>query len=363
MAEIYKSFTGDDIVAGDAQIISSPVWSENMNPYSQSFGGSTGIGFYTSSAQVSQSGDYYVNIYHRNPADPNESAQAAIQFAITYGNRVGSGSYGDPNTTGQNVNDTPTRAIYSQYKNQLLPPTDNSFSFGDGSGGTNDPDDIIVINLQRARFRQKIDPGNWELRIASGGAGTPDDGVTSYMSFIDNSGEEETPNINEAGRIVGIYSGSGAVTASNVQYGLFYPDQGVFVFNATRLAAETGMPLDVRDPDVLSAGFIQPKNSVTASMYISASSYFAARNEERITSTHYFVRITNKDFNFSNNPTFVSGSTGGFRFASMLRNPSVYLTTIGMYDDRNRLVAVAKLSKPLLKSFNREALVKVKLDY
>lgn len=98
-------------------------------------------------------------------------------------------------------------------------------------------------------------------------------------------------------------------------------------------------------------------------MFISASSYFAARSQEQVTSTHYFVRITNRQFNFSNNPTFVTGSTGTFRHASMLRNPSVYVTTVGMYDPNNRLVAVAKLSKPLLKSFNREALIKVKLDY
>jgi hypothetical protein len=355
MAEIYKSFTGDDIVTGDTQTISQPVWSENMNPYSQSFGGSSGIGFFTSSAQVSQSGDYYVNTYHRNPADPNESAQAAVQFALAYGHRLGSGSYGDPNTVGQNENDTPTRAIYSQYRNQLLPPTDTAFTFGSDT-----PDEIIVFNIARARFRQKIDPGNWELRIASG---TLTDGATSYMSFVDNSGEEETPTLNEAGRVVGIYSGSGAVTASNTVYGLFYPDHGVFVFNATRLASETGMPIDSGSAATLSAALTQPKNSVTASLYVSASTYFAARSEEKVTSTHYFVRVTNKNFNFSNNPTFVTGSTGQFRFASMLRNPSVYVTTIGMYDDNNRLVAVAKLSKPLLKSFNREALIKVKLDY
>tara|TARA_R110000868_G_scaffold4424_5_gene27790 strand:- start:177 stop:1250 length:1074 start_codon:yes stop_codon:yes gene_type:complete len=357
MAEIYKSFTGDDIVPGDAQIISQPVWSENMNPYSSSFGGSSGIGFFTSSAQVSQSGEYYVNVFQRDPQDNNET-NSAVQFAVTYGNRKGSGSYGDPNTVGQNANDTPTRAIYSQYRNELLPPTDTAFTFG-----VDTPDDIVVINVSRARFRQKIDPGNWELRIASGGAGTPNAGATSYMSFIDNSGEEQTPTITEAGRVFGIYSGSGAVTASSTQYGLFYPDWGCIVFNATRLASETGMPIDAGNAVTLGAASIQPKNSVTASMYISASSYFAARSEERITSTHYFVRITNQNFNFSNNPTFVTGSTGIFRFASMLRNPSVYLTTIGMYDDNNRLVAVAKLSKPLLKSFNREALVKVKLDY
>ena len=353
MAEIYKQFQGDDVVPGDIQTVSQPVWSENMNPYSQSFGGSTGIGFFTSSAQVSQSGEYYVNTFHRNPQDTNESATAAVQFAVAYGHRLGSGSFGDPNTVGQNANDTPTRAIYSQYRNQLLPPTDTAFTFG-----ADTPDDIMIINVARARFRQKIDPGNWELRIASGGLS-----ATSFLSFIDNSNEEETPAINEAGRVIGIFSGSGAVTASNTQYGLFYPDHGVLVFNATRLKTETGMNFNSGSATTLSAAGTQPKNSVTASMYISASSYFAARSEEKITSTHYFVRVTNKNFNFSNNPTFVSGSTGTFRHASMLRNPSVYVTTIGMYDDNNRLVAVAKLSKPLLKSFNREALVKVKLDY
>ena len=107
----------------------------------------------------------------------------------------------------------------------------------------------------------------------------------------------------------------------------------------------------------------QPRNHVTMSARISGSSYFQARSEEKVTSTHYFVRITNKHFNFSNNPTFVTGSSGQFLHASMVRNPSVYVTTIGMYDTINRLVAVAKLSRPLLKSFNREALIKVKLDY
>ncbi len=351
MAEIYKNFTDDDIVPGEIQVVSQPVWSENMNPYSQSFGGAVGIGFFTQSAQVSQSGEYYVNVYHRNP---QTDANGAVQFAIAYGHRLGSGSYGDQNTVGQNQNDTPTRAIYSQYKNQLLPPTDTAFTFGSDT-----PDDIMVINVARARFRQKIDPGNWELRLASGSLAT---GITTYSSFIDNSGEEETPTLNEAGRVIGIYSGSGAVTASNTVYGLFYPDHGVLVFNAKRLKDELGMPFNSSSAATLSAAGLQPKNSVTASLYVSASSYFAARSQEQVTSTHYFVRVTNKHFNFSNNPTFVTGSTGTFRHASMLRNPSVYVTTIGMYDNNNRLLAVAKLSKPLLKSFNREALIKVKLD-
>lgn len=343
MAEIYKLFTGDDIITGDVQTISQPIWSENMNPYTASW--ASGIGFFTSSTQVSQSGDYYVNIYHRNPAT---ATNAQIQFAVAYGHRLGSGSVGDPNTVGNNANDTPSRAIYSQYRNQLLPPTDQIFSFGTGV----DSNEIMVINLARSRFRQKVDPGNWQLRIASGS--TPS--ATAYSSFIDNSGAGETPTINEAGRVFGIYSGSGGVTASSTQYGLFYPDQGVLVFHAGLLRSDLGLPIN-------SSSAVQARNHVTMSTWISASGRFDARSEEKVNSTHYFVRITNKQFNFSNNPTFVTGSSGTFRHPSMLRNPSIYITTIGLYDNQNRLVAIAKLSRPLLKSFNREALIKVKLDY
>ena len=356
MAEIYKYFTSDDIIPGDIQTVSQPIWSENMNPYSNSF--ASGIGFFTSTAQLSQSGDYYVNLFHRNPAT-NPSAQ--VQFAVAYGHRRGSGSFGDANTVGQNLNDTPTRAIYSQYRNMLLPPTDQVFSFGNGSGGTDNPDQILVINVQRARFRQKMDPGNWELRMGSGS--NPTTWPNAFSTFIDASGAGDDATINAAGRVFGVYSGSGGVTQSSIQFGLFYPDQGVIVFNGNRLSSSLGMNFNQSNPDLLNNTLLQPRNHLTASARISGSSYFLARSEEKVTSTHYFVRVSNKQFNFSNNPTFVSGSSGTFLHGSMLRNPSVYITTIGMYDDNNRLVAVAKLSRPLLKGFNREALIKVKLDY
>ena len=93
------------------------------------------------------------------------------------------------------------------------------------------------------------------------------------------------------------------------------------------------------------------------------SAGFQARNEEDVTSTHYFVRVRNQEFNYSNNPTFTSGSNGSFRFSTMKDDPRVYITSVGLYDDANQLLAVAKLSKPQLKSFAKELLVKVKLDY
>jgi hypothetical protein len=372
MAEIYRQFNpAEDIITGDIQVVSTPLWSENINPLSRSYGGDTALGFFTSSTQFAASGYYYTDVYQRNPQTDNG---AEIQFAIAYGHRLGSGSAGDPNTTGQNVNDTPTRAIYGQYRNLLLPPNDTVFTFG----GSGDSDAIIVLNISRARYRQKIDPGNWELRIARGATGT--NPTTDYISLIDGSGAGEDPGVNASGRVFYVYSGSGGEisTANNADgndwrtrpLGLFYPDAGIIVLNADSgsnglLSLTGGTTYASNATWGWNTGSNSNNGQNAAMMYrrISGSSYFAARSEEKINSTHYFVRATNKQFNFSNNPTFVTGSNGAFLYPQMYTNPSVYITTIGMYDDINRLLAVAKLSQPVLKSFNREVLIKVKLDY
>ena len=88
-----------------------------------------------------------------------------------------------------------------------------------------------------------------------------------------------------------------------------------------------------------------------------------ARNEQTVTSTHYFVRMKNGEYNFSNNPTFTTGSVGEFKQPTFIGDPKVYLTTVGLYNDRQELLAVAKLSQPIQKSFNSEVLVKCKIDY
>ena len=184
---------------------------------------------------------------------------------------------------------------------------------------------------------------------------------TKYISLIDNSGANTNPDVGSAGRIFSVMSGSGGITTGSTIYGLFYPDAGVMVLNASLLSASLGMVPASEFNTGSNSNTV--KNGLSLFQRISGSNYFAARSEEKVNSTHYFVRVTNKQFNYTNNPTFVTGSTGGFLYPQMFGNPSVYITTVGMYDNLNRLLAVAKLSQPLLKTFNREVLIKVKLDY
>ena len=335
---IFRSFNQEeDVIQDDLEIVTQPVWSENLNPLSQS---SAGIGFFTSSAQSASSGDYYVSVFQRNPVTDAETSE--LQFSIAYGNRLGSGSLGDPTIIGGNSNDTPSRAIYSQYKNILLPPNDDGFTFGSVT-----PNDAYFISVARSRYKERLDPGNWELHIS---------GATNPLKLIDDSGEGLAPVQGGSGQVFNIISGSGTVTASDATvYGLFYPDLGIFVLNARALNASASLATNT--------GSVQAGNHFKLFKHISASSYFAARNEQEIKSNSYFVRIKSRDSNFSNNPTFVTGSVGKLRFQDMLGDPKVYITTVGLYNNNSELVAVAKLSKPLLKTFSREALIKVKLSY
>ena len=86
--------------------------------------------------------------------------------------------------------------------------------------------------------------------------------------------------------------------------------------------------------------------------------------EEDINSQFYFVRAKNSEFNYTNNPSFTSGSSKGtILFSSMRMNPKVLITTVGLYNDENDLLATAKLSQPIAKDFTKEALIRVKLDF
>ena len=173
------------------------------------------------------------------------------------------------------------------------------------------------------------------------------------------------------GRRYNLVSGSieqGVFNSTNPShYGLLYPQVGVIVIGGKGMNASASFNIVTGSEiagDNASKMFIALSHSAAFLQDPSGDRLgFAARSSEKVKSTHYFVRVKNSEYNFSNNPTFVTGSRCQFKLKSFLFDPKVYVTSIGMYNNRRELLAVAKLSKPLLKSFTREALIKVKLDF
>jgi len=328
----------DDIVENQRTTITSGLWT----------GGSTQItSFYTASAAGEQTGSY-LNVYNVDPT----GSSAEVQFSLGYAHVDGKGSSG--NTTKSTLGRRQSKALYGQFRNLLLPPNTDKFTFTNGS--TVSKDDFYFVSFNRARMREKVNPGNWELSLDGGG---------DTVTLIDDSSTTSGVTVDQGGRVFNVVAGtiSGGVTeeasatTGDGAYGLFYPDLGVILLNAQKLDDEVADISTTRSTDT----FDNNPQELFNSLVEGAS--FRARREEEISSTNYFCRINNKKFNFSSNPTFATASDGSLTQPTFFKDPQTFITQVGLYNDDNELLAVAKLSKPLLNSYAREAIIKVKLDF
>ena len=330
----------NDVVENQKTKISSGIFSG---------GASKLTSFFTSSTQ--QATGSFLSLYHQDPNVPATANTAEVQFDIGYAHYAGSGSAG--NTTKLTSGGRQSLAMHSQFAQVVLPPAVTRFKM---TGAPTGSEDFYFLSFMRSRMREKLDPGNWELRIGD-------------LKLIDDSGATSNPTVNEGGRVFNVVTGSietgtavvktTAANETNGGIGLFYPDLGLIILDANALHR--------RDPGtsiVLSrSSDAFDNNPQKLFNKIVAGQYFQVRREEEINSTNYFCRVNNKKYNFSSNPTFATGSDGSFTNASFFKDPKVYITSVGLYNDANELLAVAKLSKPVLKSYAREAIIKVKLDF
>jgi len=345
----------NDVVSNQIETVTAGVWSDNVASLTT---------FFTSSVETTSQRRYYIDVYQANPS----SSTAEVQFALAFGHALGSGS----DSQGQ-LNDSPSKAIYSQYKQLLLNPSDTRFTTA-GSGST---DYVYVVNFKRNRIKESLDPGNWEMPLiaissrATNATGSVVTGSSSTIVKLIDDSSITTGTTTTSGKVYNIVSGSINSGVFNptapVYYGLAYPDYGTLILDGKMLDQQLGFAT-VTGSSVEGNNHFVLFHSISGSTFFTdpstADKYgFQARNSEKITSTHYFVRIKNAEYNFSNNPSYVTGSVGQIAQSTFVGDPKTYITTVGLYNDNQELLAVAKLSRPLLKSFQREALVRVKLDF
>jgi len=352
----FKRLDPEDFVIS-ADSITSPAWTNNVPVLTN---------LYTSPSQIAgASGVYYVNVYQTQ----STSVDAEIQFNITYGNKFGSGSLlYNAGIDGY----SPTRTIYGQFRTLIYGDENTEFSFNEVTQS-----DFYAITIDRSQFKQSLFPGSLNLRLYS---------QSAAINLTDNSRNVTTIPYCDAGRVFQIVSGSNGTavntavqTGANVapgmtksgSYGLFLPDIGTIILNARVLDlpfVSGGITLNTNRSSNTDAS--NPLRLFSTASYniglISGStgtSYFQLNSQETVTSDFIFIRARNGEFNYSENPSFISGSSGAIIYDAFIQNPQTYITTVGMYNDNNELLGVAKLSKPLKKDFTKEALIRVKLDF
>lgn len=337
----------DFVVSSDA--ISSTLWSN---------GSPTLTTFFTSSTQAAgSSGNFYLNVYQTASTD----AAASIQFAIAYGNNDGSGSL----CYNAAVNGkSPTGTIFGQWQDLVIGDENTNFTFG-----TITSSQFYALTFDRARYKESLFLGSLSLKLS---------GSSGSITITDNSNYVSAVQYCEAGRVFQLITGSqgakATIGASNTSdgysknsgsYGWLLPDIGTIILNPLALAdfaTSGGIGFQYSGS---SSGSVTPNVSPNASLFraISGSSNFMINSQETITSDYVFVRPRSAEYNYSENPSYISGSTGEVLYSYFINNPQTYITTIGLYNDTNELLAVAKLSRPLLKNFTKEALVRIKLDF
>mgnify|MGYP001500703538 CR=1 FL=1 len=313
--------------------------------------------FFTSSVQVaSTTGQFYYNIFF------GAAATGSVQFAIAYCDEQGSGSLlYNPNVAGL----SPTRTNYGQYRSLIIGDEGNSFVFGNQSASY-----FYALPIERSGYKEELLPGTMTLCLSGSGA-------SDELYLTDDSKLGGAAVFSEAGRIFNLVSGSAGTvftgvdangwTANSGSYGWFMPDIGVILLNGPALDgtfADGGIDLGtVRGSNTANNNPQKIYNSLNLGGAAATSPGWTLNSNEQLSSDFVFVRARADEFNYSTNPSFISGSTGAVLFDSFINDPQVYITSVGLYNNNQELVAVAKLSRPLLKDFTKELLVRVKLDF
>ena len=349
----YNRLNPEDISISTDKVVSN-TWSGDTNVLKTHITASTQAVYTSATSQ----GNFFIEVYGQNLTTAgagSTATTASVQYTISYGHSEGSGSANFTNISGA-LGNTATKCIYNQYRQLVFGDETSNFNFN----GTT-PKDIWVINIARSRYKHSLKAGSLNLRLEDG---------TSKLDFTDDSKTQSgSSTITNLGRQFNIVSGSDGTMlgstlnqspgATDGSYGFFYPDAGILVFNGNALRAHGGTYWN-------RAGSYTPQKLGEKMYYAisnSAAPYgFEIDSEEKISSQYNFIRVKNSEFNYSSNPSYID-TNGNLNNTTFADSPVTYITTIGLYNDDNNLLAVAKLSQPLKKDFTTEALVRVKLDY
>ena len=319
---------------------------------------------------------------------PYASSSANNLFDLTLGYNSASPAYG----TNSSYN-TKKSNIYYQLAKVLVghDQTGSIYKFDEDGNYASSNDKIneaFFLTFSRILVKDEIKKGSFSMIVGAGNAGR-DSVFSSVFSIVDASGTTSYNTNSPVGEYGILYADGAALDSGQTdkKVGLIFYQAGVAVINSnifTKYSAGTSPSGSITGL----SGSYRGQLTAAAEMYNTTGTFgylgkalvsgsindvgdalrtrienINFQNTTELNSTIYFVRVNNNEFNYSSNPTYLSGSQiivkGGDRTAS----PVTYITTAGLYSPDNELLAVAKLSEPIKKTADQSLLLRVRLDY
>lgn len=293
--------------------------------------------------------------------------------------------------------------IYRQYAQTLLGNADSQFTAPFSNAATSDRiDEAIFINVKRLFARDKLKPQTFAMQFYTASVVDSTTAGQPNYSNVNRTSTSGSSIFTDAG--VGTEFGFGgqvgnvtlSTDSSNKVGNLFY-DQGILVLDAKKVMSGSqhvsgtisglragtyrdAAPGQVIIGDVNGSG--NPSAKFIPDFFVSASiddivNHIAScrfgsttstamtfQNVTNINSTLVFCRATADEFNYSSNPTFTD--TDGNII--VIDDPTTdrtfsYITTVGLYDANDNLLAVAKMSRPIEKNDEKDLTFRVRLDF
>jgi len=355
MASIYKTIRNEDIAA-----------SRTILHEAIPLTGTIVSGTYATGNIKNYSHGMFQSVYDY----PYLSSSANHIFDISVGLSTGSVQYTNASSQKSKKNN-----IYNQMAQVLVGYDKNGNiqrfdSDGDLTAGSK-LDDVMFLTFSRLLVKDEIQKGTFSLELGVSGAHTaPFDGKRITLK---DTGAASDYRVNSPAGDYGILYVSNSlgtplngITGSTQRAaGLIYYQAGVAVLTASVFTAG----LLSSSVQWNSAGGALPASFTGSLIETNADNLrhrifnLSFNNTVELNSTIYFCHIGANEFNYSSNPTYLSGSQIVIKNSQSNNPPISYATTIGLYSSDNQLMATAKLSEPIKKTPATSLTFRVRLDY
>lgn len=373
MSTTYKNFLDDDIVSTRTLLHENIPLTGSIVSSSVYKGATSNVKSYTHGM--------FQSVYDY----PYLSSSANLLFDMTAGL-----SNDSPASSSVNVYNKKKINIYNQMAQVLIghDVTGSIMSFDkDGNPATTGDklNSLFFLNFSRLLSKDEIKKGSFQLTLGINSSSTYPFNATCLIS--DASGTTNYKVNSPAGEYGILYATnftSASANNPNNQVGFVFYQAGVAVISANVFGISSSQsPSDYiasSQYGQLNTGYVVQMRGATGSFsdietlleYGTINDANAAlrnriknltlNNTTELNSTIHFCRINHNDYNYSSNPTYLSGSR--IRVKDITTDPPVsYITSVGLYSPDNELLAVAKLSEPLRKDPTQEMILRVRLDY
>ena len=288
--------------------------------------------------------------------------------------------------------------VYRQYAQLLLGDASGRFTspFSNAaSDGSDNLDEALFLSFKRLFVRDGVKRETFAIKMfqssSSPNAGDVSGVVSTNLTINQTFPATGSVIFTDVGSATSIErSATGGdvgniVNASNTSetVGLLFYQQGIAVFDMSKVfdgnqvmtgsitsvgaVASTPISASFIPNFLVSASMDEVIDHITTTRFNSGSkTSLTFQNNTKINSTLVYCRATADEFNFSSNPTYVN-SEGRIRVINTgqdnIEKGFAFVTTVGLYDANEELLAIAKLSRPVEKTSEKDLTFRVRLDF